>query len=138
VDAKQYPEGVDICLVEGAICNQEHLETASLIRRRTHIVVSFGDCAGTGNVTALRNPLRKADRVLDRAYIETVDLNPRIPKEEGIVPPLLDRAIPLHERIHVDYYLVGCPPPAERIKAFVAQLIAGKEPVMTPDQIKFG
>ncbi len=41
------------------------------IRARTKILVSFGDCAVTGNVTALRNPLRRAEAVLQRAYLET-------------------------------------------------------------------
>jgi NAD-reducing hydrogenase small subunit len=138
VDAKEYPEGVDLVLVEGAVCNEDHLEMAHRLRQRTKTVVSFGDCAVTGNVTALRNPLCRAECVLRRAYLETADVNPQIPREAGIVPPLLDRVLPLHEVIAVNHFLPGCPPPADRIKALLVQLLEGKPVQLTPEQIKFG
>jgi NAD-reducing hydrogenase small subunit len=138
VDTKEFPENVDLVLVEGAVCNEDHLEMAHRLRQRSKLVVSFGDCAVTGNVTALRNPLCKAECVLRRAYLETAEVNPQIPREPGILPPLLDRVVPLHEVIRVDHYLPGCPPPAPRIKALLAQLLEGKPPQLTGDQIKFG
>src|ERR1043165_3897755 len=57
VDIKEYPNHVDLVLIEGAVCNEEHLELAYRIRARTRLVVAFGDCAVTGNVTAIRNQL---------------------------------------------------------------------------------
>lgn len=140
VDSKQYPEGVDVCLIEGAICNEEHIELVHMIRDRTRVVVSFGDCAVTGNVTAMRNQLglENADDVLQRAYIECAQVDPAIPGEEGIVPTLLKRVVPVHDVVHVDHYLPGCPPPAERIKALLVQVLDGKEPVLTGEDIKFG
>ncbi|MEM6431773.1 MAG: oxidoreductase, partial [Deinococcota bacterium] len=54
-DAKTFPEGVDVCLVEGAIANEDNLELVQQVRARSRLVVAFGDCAVTGNVTALRN-----------------------------------------------------------------------------------
>jgi NAD-reducing hydrogenase small subunit len=53
------------------------------IRERTRVVVAFGDCAVTGNVTALRNPLGSAEPVLRRSFVEQADLQPRIPSEPG-------------------------------------------------------
>jgi NAD-reducing hydrogenase small subunit len=140
IDIKEYPHNVDACLVEGAVCNEEHLETAHKIRERTRYVISFGDCAVTGNVSAIRNQLglRNVENVLQRAYIESVDLNQEFPVDPGIVPTLLERVMPLHEVIHVDLYLPGCPPPAPRIKSFLLQLLEGKEPVLTGTDIKFG
>ena len=61
VDEKEYPENVDVCLVEGAVCNEDNLEILHRIRQRTKVVVSFGDCAVTGNVPALRNQLGLAN-----------------------------------------------------------------------------
>lgn len=138
VDTKRYPENVDVVLIEGAICNQDHLELIHQIRARTKIIISFGDCAVTGNVTALRNPLGKAEHVLQRAYLEGADLNPQIPALKGIVPPLLDRVMPVHEVVPVEYYLPGCPPPADRIKALLVQLLEGQEPKLAGSQLKFG
>jgi len=140
VDAKEYPEGVDLVLIEGAVCNEEHVEMAHRIRRRTKTVVAFGDCAVTGNVTAMRNQLGlgNAENVLQRAYIELADSTGRIPKLKGIVPELLERVMPLQEVIHVDYFLPGCPPPADRIKALVGALLAGQTPKLEGKDIKFG
>jgi NAD-reducing hydrogenase small subunit len=139
-DVKEYPHNVDACLVEGAVCNEEHLEMAHRIRQRTRYVISFGDCAVTGNVSAIRNQLGlgNAENVLQRAYVDNADLNQQIPKERGIVPALLERVTPLHEVIRVDFYLPGCPPPAPRIKLFLFQLLEGKAPVLTGTDIKFG
>ena len=140
VDVKEYPENVDVCLIEGAICNQDHLEMVHKIRQRTRTVISFGDCALTGNVSAIRNQLglRNDENVLQRAYIEAAQLNPCVPEEPGIVPPLLPRVAPVHEAVHVDYYLPGCPPPAPRIKSVITQLLEGKEPKLEGVDLKFG
>jgi NAD-reducing hydrogenase small subunit len=138
VDTKEYPEGVDLVLIEGAICNEDHLELIHKIRARTRILVSFGDCAVTGNVTALRNPLGGAESVLQRAYIDNVDLHPRLPSAAGIVPTLLDRVVPVHSVVPVEHYLPGCPPPADRIRALLESLLDGKAPQLTDSQIKFG
>jgi NAD-reducing hydrogenase small subunit len=140
VDTKEYPEHVDLVLIEGAVCNEEHVEMAHRIRARTKVIVAFGDCAVTGNVTAIRNQLGlgNAENVLQRAYVEAADLNQGIPKEPGIVPALLERVMPLHEVVPVDYYLPGCPPSAGRIKTFLEQVLAGNEPVLTGQDIKFG
>jgi NAD-reducing hydrogenase small subunit len=140
MDAKEYPEQVDLCLVEGAVANEDHLEMAHTIRKRTKTVISFGDCAVTGNVTAIRNQLGpgNADMVLRRAYIENADMNQQIPGEPGILPGLLARVMPVHEVIYVEHYLPGCPPPAGRIKSFVSQVLAGVKPQMSAEDIKFG
>ncbi len=54
-----------------------------------------------------------------------------VPCEPGIVPPLIDRVVPVHDLVPVEYYLPGCPPPADRIKALLTQLLEGKEPELT-------
>ena len=140
MDVKEYPENVDFCLVEGAVCNQDNLEILHKIRRRTKVVVSFGDCAVTGNVPAIRNQLglANAENVLQRAYLEGAQSNPAVPREPGIVPDLLERVRPLHELVPVDFYLPGCPPPADRIKSLLTQVLNGQEPKLEGEQLKFG
>jgi len=140
MDVKEYPEQVDLCLIEGSICNEDNLELLHKIRVRTKILVSFGDCAVTANVPAIRNQLGlgNAESVLQKAYVEEAQLNPGVPKEPGIVPALLPRVMPVHEAVHVNYFLPGCPPPAERIKALLAQVLKGDEPNLEGLQLKFG
>ncbi|HET9599814.1 MAG TPA: hypothetical protein VFP65_29840, partial [Anaeromyxobacteraceae bacterium] len=128
VDVKRYPLGVDVALVEGAIANEEHLATVREVRARSRFLVAFGDCAVTGNVTALRNVLGRAEPVLQRAYVENVTLAPGVPHEPGIVPRLLDRVRPLREVVQVDLHLPGCPPAPDLIHHAVTELVAGRMP----------
>jgi NAD-reducing hydrogenase small subunit len=137
-DVKEYPEGVDVALIEGAVANDEHLHLIRRIRRQTTHLVSFGDCAVTGNVTAMRNPLGSAEHVLTRAYLEGADIAAQIPADPGIVPVLLDRVQPVHEVVPVETFLPGCPPPADRIRAVLEQLLAGQVPVLTGRDLKAG
>jgi len=137
-DVKEYPDGVDVALIEGAVANDEHLHLIRRIRRQTAHLVSFGDCAVTGNVTAMRNPLGSAEHVLTRAYLEGADIAAQIPAEPGIVPVLLDRVQPVHEVVPVETFLSGCPPPADRIRAVLEQLLAGKIPALAGRDLKAG
>jgi NAD-reducing hydrogenase small subunit len=138
MDVKEYPEKVDAVLVEGAVANEDHFHFVQQVRERTRLVVSFGDCAVTGNVTALRNPLGRALPVLERSYVELADVSPGVPHEPGVVPRLLDRVLPVHGVIPVDLYLPGCPPPADRIRKVLEALLEGKDPQLQGRDIKFG
>lgn len=137
-DVKEYPSHVDICLIEGAVANDEHVELAHLIRQNTDIIIAFGDCAVTGNVTAMRNPLGTIEPILQKVYVEAATLHGRIPFEKGIVPQLLDRVLPLHQVIEVDAYLPGCPPPAERIKAVLVKALSGEPLTLEGSDLKPG
>ncbi len=96
MDVKEYPENVDVCLIEGAVCNEDNLEILHKIRMRTKVLVSFGDCAVTGNVPAIRNQLGlgNAENVLQRAYIENAQDNPGVPKADGICPRCSNASCP--------------------------------------------
>ncbi|MGA7934195.1 MAG: oxidoreductase [Kovacikia sp.] len=138
MDVKEYPAGVDVVLVEGAIANEDHLTMIHQVRDRSRILISFGDCAVTGNVTALRNPLGSAAPVLQRCYLEAADMLAQIPQEAGIVPPLLNQVTPVHTVVPVDVYLPGCPPSADHIRSALEPLLAGTMPHLEGQQIKFG
>jgi len=128
MDAKVFPENVDVTLIEGAVANEEQLELLKEAREKTKILISLGDCAVTGNVPALRNALRDSDKaVLEMAFIDTSEVNPQIPTE---VPKLLKKVHPLHEIVKVDFFIPGCPPHAEIITYVLMELLAGRTPNM--------
>jgi NAD-reducing hydrogenase small subunit len=126
-DVKVFPEDVDVTLVEGAVANTDHLEMLHKVRPRTRLLASLGDCAITGNVTALRN-VWPVEAVLRTAYIERATVSPQLPDELGIVPRLTTRVVPLHHVVPVDAYIPGCPPDADRIWNALLALLHG-EPV---------
>ena len=137
-DVKRFPDDVDVALVEGAVANEDNLELARQVRASSHFVVSFGDCAVTGNVTAMRNPLGDPGAILQRVYVEAPDRDGRIPDAAGIVPPLLPRVVPLHKVIEVDAFLPGCPPPASRIRTAMEALLERTLPPNRGEAIRFG
>jgi NAD-reducing hydrogenase small subunit len=125
VDSKVLPETVDVGILEGSISSEEDLEKAKTFRRHCRVLMSLGDCAVNGNVPAMRNHF-KLDAVIDRAYRETADLNPQQPANR--VPALFERVRPIHSCLDVDYFLPGCPPPADAIWHVLNELIAGRTP----------
>lgn len=133
VDAAQFPEEVDVTLVEGAVSTQEDAARVRLIRARTRVLVSLGDCATTGNVPAMRNtvPLQK---ILHRVYVEGADAGPAVPSAG--VPPLLAQARPVHEFVKVDVHLPGCPPPPKAILALLTELVRGRAGKVA--EVRFG
>ena len=137
LDVKRFPSGVDVVLVEGAVANEDHLRTVVEVRAKSRYLVSFGDCAVTGNVTACRNVLGRALPVLERAYLENATFTPQLPHEPGIVPPLLDRVRPLHEVVEVDLYLPGCPPSGDLIHDALSELLSGRTPDLA-SRLRYG
>ena len=153
-DVKEFPENVDVCLVEGAVANTENLALAHLLRQRSRVVVSFGDCAISGNVPALRNLLSGPEAVLERGYLELADQSAQLPIDHGPtkqdpnsqglddqmpLPRLLPRVLPLHTVIPVEVYLPGCPPSSQRIQACLEPLLRGELPALVgPDLLRFG
>ena len=118
---------MDVVLVEGAVANEENLEMIHTIRRDTQMLVSFGDCAVTGNVTALRNPLGGAEPSCGASTSRTATCTPQIPDEPGIVPraagPGACRCTPSCRSITI------CPAARRRPRASERcskQLLAGK------------
>jgi NAD-reducing hydrogenase small subunit len=125
VDRKDFPELVDITLVEGAVSNEDDLVKIKKVRAHTNVLVSLGDCAVTSNIPGMRNPFGVL-AVLDRAFVDTVAI-PR-PAPAAVIPRLLDRVRPVHEVVPVDVFVPGCPPSADTIYNLLSDLIAGRIP----------
>jgi NAD-reducing hydrogenase small subunit len=128
IDIKDYPDYVDFCLVEGAVASEDDLVKIRKLREHTGTLISFGDCAVTANVPAMRNPIGPRP-LLERAYLENATINRQIPLD--VVPALLPMARPVHRVVKVDVFLPGCPPSADLIYGVLVDLLEGRTPVTT-------
>ncbi|HMO52086.1 MAG TPA: NADP oxidoreductase [Kiritimatiellia bacterium] len=121
VDFKVFPENVDVTIVEGAVSSTEDEEKIKHIRGRTKTLIALGDCAITSNVPGMRNTF-SVDTIMTDAY------GPDHPVQ--VIPPLLDKSVPVHHVVPVDVFITGCPPPAGTIvKALLAVLEGQPNPV---------
>ncbi|MCC7347372.1 MAG: NADP oxidoreductase [Variibacter sp.] len=134
VDAQEFPEGVDVTLVEGAVSSYADLKLIQKIRKRTRLIVALGDCAVTSNVPSMRNGI-PVKRLLERVYVEGADQKNGLPSEG--VPALLKHAVPVHEVVKVDLHVPGCPPKADAILHVVGELLEGRRPDVA-SKVKFG
>ncbi len=128
-DGGEIPERIDLMLVEGGVGTGQDRERALAARARSRRVVSLGDCAITGNVPALRNPIGP-EAVIREAY--GAEWRP-----EGL-PRLLPAVLPLHQVIPVDLFVPGCPPDPERIRTVLTAIIRGEEPQLPREMLLFG
>lgn len=125
VDTKEFPEMVDITLIEGAVSSEEDFHKIQKVRAHTKLLVSLGDCAVTANVPAMRNRFA-AKEVLERAYLENAELNQHIPVQ--VIPELREKSVPVHQVVPVDVFVPGCPPSADIIFFALTELLAGRTP----------
>lgn len=133
VDAQEFPDDVDVTLIEGAVSSQDDLTKLQKIRQKTHVLVSLGDCAVTGNVPAMRNSI-PVQKLLQRIYVDGADEGKVVPSDR--VPALLKQARPLREFVTVDICLPGCPPSSKTIVGVINDLLDGKKP--DTSKVKFG
>jgi len=134
VDAQEWPEGVDVAVIEGAISSQDDLRLAQTARARSAVVVALGDCAVTGNVPAMRNGIPRR-QLLERIYVEGATAEPQVPTDG--VPALLKQAQPLHQSIRVDVHVPGCPPRPNAILTVLSELLEGRTPDLG-SKLRFG
>ena len=137
-DLKHPPkEGVDVGILTGAVSNTHQLETAKEMRERSKILIAMGDCAVFGGICAMRNFFDKED-VLRRGYVETESTD-----EDGAVPrsdelgKLLDQVKAVNQVVKVDVHIPGCPPPADAIWYALTELLAGRIPVLTGENLTY-
>jgi NAD-reducing hydrogenase small subunit len=119
----------DIGLIEGGLCNEENVEVLHHFRANCKTIVAVGACAINGGVPALRNHY-SLEACIEEVYENGYGLQgDTVPTNEEL-PPLLARVLPIHEVVQVDYFLPGCPPPAQAFAEFLQALLAGKEPTI--------
>jgi NAD-reducing hydrogenase small subunit len=134
VDTKEFPDEVDIALVEGAVSSVDDEKKIKKVRAHSKLLIAMGDCAVAGNVPSMRNPIGP-EAILNRAYIENASAQQQIPCV--VVPQLLRVVRPIHEFVKVDVFLPGCPPSADTFHTALTALVTGA-PLDVPALTRFG
>ncbi len=138
---------IAVSFINGAIRMDEHEEWVKLLRRKSGLVVAFGACACLGGIPGLANFWDKKT-IFDRQFKEAQSVdNPKgvtpqmkcnVDGNELHLPEFYDTVKTLGQTIDVDYYLPGCPPPADLVLGAVMAILEGKLPkkgsVLAPDK----
>ena len=127
----------DIGLIEGGLCNAENVTVLREFRAHCKTLVAVGACAINGGLPAQRNHL-DLGVVLSEVYRSRSGLSSgsAIPNDPELPLPL-NKVHPIHEVVHVDYFLPGCPPSAEAIWRFLTDLMAGRTPHLGHDLLHY-
>ena len=137
-DFKHITTRCAVGIIEGGCCNEENVHVLHEFRENCDNLVSLGDCAISGGIPALRNNI-PLEECLETAYLNNPGIyNPSgiIPNDEEI-PMILKKVYPCHEVVKIDYYIPGCPPPADAIWDVLTALLEGRAPVIAYDSLKY-
>jgi F420-non-reducing hydrogenase small subunit len=115
----------DLGILSGGIRNEEHLEIAKEVRKKSKILIAFGSCATHGGIPALANSYTNQE-ILSKYY--GIESAARFACSESGLPLLLDRCYGLDEKIRVEIYLPGCPPHSDHINNTITSLLKGNMP----------
>ena len=133
-DLKRPPkEGVTVGILTGAVANSHNIEVARQMRERCQFLIAVGDCATFGGIVAMRNMVG-TQAALERAYLETeTTVGGLIPDSPELGKPL-DLVTGVDKVVKVDLFIPGCPPSADALFYALSELLAGRVPVVLPDE----
>ncbi len=128
---------LDLTLYNGAVRNSENEAIAKLLRQKSKIMVAFGSCAHMGGIPGLANFCKK-EEIYRTAYLDNPSIEsgnqavpePRTHVEAGEleIPYFYKRVYKLDQVVKVDYYVPGCPPAPNQVKAVLLAVASGKLP----------
>jgi len=135
-DLKHPPkEGVTVGILSGTVNNTTNLEVAKEMRERCKVLIAMGDCAVFGGIMTMRN-FFDTNEALKRAYVETEStVDGIVPSSEELSRPI--KAVPVNQVVKVDIHLPGCPPSADAIYYVLSELLEGRIPVLSGENLKY-
>lgn len=120
------PGSISASFITGAVRLSEQKKIVTLLREKSHRVVAMGSCAHIGGILGLGN-LWDGKTIFNSLYKE----RPTVNNPEGVTPDIndfYDTVKTLDQVISVDYYLPGCPPPAELLLQSLMALLKDRLP----------
>ncbi len=137
-DVEKMADGeLDLTLFNGAVRNSENEHLAKLLRRKSKVLVAVGSCAHLGGIPGLAN-LADKDGIFTCAYLNNPSIeagNRKIPQPESEVqagklhlPNFYKRVYRLSDIVDVDYFVPGCPPAPNQLKAVLLAVVKNELP----------
>jgi F420-non-reducing hydrogenase small subunit len=134
-DVERMEDGsIDITLFNGAIRNSENSHLATVLRKKSKLLIAYGSCAHLGGIPGLANFSNK-EMIFDRVFQSsesTVNSAKLLPLTEfqmnGVMlrlPEFYNDVMRLEDCVPVDYYIPGCPPQSERLVEILEAVFTG-------------
>ena len=133
-DIKEVGE-CDLGIIEGGLCNAENVEVLREFRRRCKVLVALGACAINGGLPAQRNML-SLPLLLQEVYRSEPGARYGLIPNDPELPLPLNKVHPLHEVVHIDHFIPGCPPPADAIWDTLVALLTSQPVTLAYDRLK--
>src|SRR5512136_1254299 len=128
---------IALSVVNGNVRNSEQEEMARLLRNKSQLVLAFGACACFGGTPGLAN-FRSKEDIFNWVYRDA----PTVVNPQGVyphpsskvdgkgltLPEFYEHVYTLDQIITVDYYLPGCPPPADLVSTSINAVLTGDLP----------
>ena len=128
---------LDLAIFNGAVRNSENEHIAKLLRQKSKTLIAYGACAYMGGIPGLAN-FTSREKIFDTAYVHNPSIesgNTAVPQAntevngyELDIPEFYKRVYPLNQVVDVDYYLPGCPPQPDQVKAALLAVVKGELP----------
>jgi F420-non-reducing hydrogenase small subunit len=128
---------LDLAIFNGGVRNSENEHIARLLRQKSKLLLAFGACACMGGIPGLAN-LTSREKIFETAYLRNSSIewgNGVVPQPETNVdgktldlPRFYRRVYKLDAVVDVDYYLPGCPPQPDQVKAALLAVVKGELP----------
>ncbi len=137
-DIKEFSDHCLVGLIEGGCANEENVKVLQSFRKNCDILIAVGDCAIMGGIPAMRNTI-PLNECFEEAYLNGPTVyNPsgKVPDSEDI-PLLLNKVYPCNEVVKIDYFLPGCPPPADTLWEALVALLNNKPLDLPYELVKY-
>ncbi len=128
---------LDLSIFNGAVRNSENEHVAKLLRKKSKLMAAFGSCAHMGGIPALAN-LTTKDAIFETAYLNNPSIqqgntttphpHTQVAAGELEIPTMYKRVYKLADVVDVDYFIPGCPPAPDQVKAVLKVIASGSLP----------
>lgn len=128
---------IAVSIINGSVRNSEDIKVASMLRKKSGLVVAYGSCAHMGGIPSLSN-FHTKEETFKKVYLDAPSLeNPDmiIPQLKTVIdgieltlPSINNTVQKLDDIVDVDYYIPGCAPHPDLLMNAILAILSGNLP----------